>query len=232
MNDPLLCLQWNSFQIEEINFRDDDISAEMIPVPQKKGRGRPRKYLRLEDVLEWRQQNRGGQETEKAAKESSSDNQAEDIKKTLQVSEQNLLVKESDSSKPLQQKQKHFDVSSFDSNESPLKVQQDNENIKLREEKDTVENSNTIKPVQQQQQHQQQLVIESNVSDIDEWNEDNCESVQEETIVDETIMEVGESHFDHFATMTSLKDSDESVTLYGGLQGVNVINNFLLSISF
>ena len=26
----------------------------MIPVPQKKGRGRPRKYLRLEDVLEWR----------------------------------------------------------------------------------------------------------------------------------------------------------------------------------
>ena len=44
------------FQIEEINFREDDISAEMIPVPQKKGRGRPRKYLRLEDVLEWRLQ--------------------------------------------------------------------------------------------------------------------------------------------------------------------------------
>jgi len=44
-----------NFQIEEINFREDDISPEMIPVPQKKGRGRPRKYLRLEDVLEWRQ---------------------------------------------------------------------------------------------------------------------------------------------------------------------------------
>ena len=49
------------FQIEEINFREDDISADMIPVPQKKGRGRPRKYLRLEDVLEWRlQKEKGG----------------------------------------------------------------------------------------------------------------------------------------------------------------------------
>jgi hypothetical protein len=222
MNDPIWLLQ-----IEEINFRDDDISAEMIPVPQKKGRGRPRKYLRLEDVLEWRQQNQGGQENEKVEKEPSSDNQAEDIKRSLQESQQHLLVKDSDSISPLQQKQQQqqqrIDVSSFDSNSSHLKQQQDNEKNVTE---GTVEYSNTFNTTLQQQQ-QQQLVIESNL-DIDEWSEDNCESVQEETIVDETITEIVESPFDN-DLMTSLKDSDESVTLYGGAQGVNVINNFLIA---
>jgi len=55
----------------------------MIPVPQKKGRGRPRKYLRIEDVLQWRKQQK--ELTSKLSKSEKSSEDKVTIKDIQQV---------------------------------------------------------------------------------------------------------------------------------------------------
>jgi hypothetical protein len=131
----------------------------MIPVPQKKGRGRPRKYLRLEDVLEWRQQKKDKDSKEK---KDNCDKQTNATTKPLneeKAKTENIVTtfkKSPDFQKHLHQQQpviepakntKSIEESVFEKNESAEKETDENVNLvilKLTEEMNAEEGDESI----------------------------------------------------------------------------------------
>ena len=129
----------------------------MIPVPQKKGRGRPRKYLRLEDVLEWRQQKKDKdsktEEEEKQNSENKNNYKNQKESKAENDKEGTILSKYPDSQKHLHPvidtdkysnsiKIQIFEKSEFDGEMTNENV--DSKTLKLNEEMNEKEGDESL----------------------------------------------------------------------------------------